>query len=302
MIGRMATDRREPYTLRELKARRRGPLIVYGEPTWKYTYIADEFAVGSSWGDLTDVEHHRWDLTWTSDDDGATCFFINPSFSSKQLHRYFSDPLEVIRERVLRERPYYADPQVEGSPYEDVFQHDTAVIDLYDIPADSERQHINGFFPHLIAERREQDGWIFARADAIYFAVWTSVPGQWHDEGHYDRLTIEHPKTAIVLEAVAAKDAGSFDAFCTDRLAHTPDFDEGSMTATYTTTRGHQLQFTHNGERLVDGVVVNLDQWPLFEGPWLNAKRNTGIITLSYGDEAVVLDFNTTTVTTEDRH
>lgn len=304
MIGRMATDRREPYILRELKAPRRGPRIVYGEPTWKYTYVADEFAVGSSWGDLTDVEHHRWDLSWNSPADGATCFFINPSYSAKQLHRFFEDPLDRILDSIVRQRPYYADPHkwVEGSPYEDVFQHDTTVIDLYDIPADSERQHINGFFPHLIAERREVDGWIFARADAIYFAVWTSVPGQWHDEGHYDRLTIDHPKTAIVLEAVAAKDAGSFDAFCADRLAHTPAFDEGSMTATYTTTRGRQLQFTHHGARLVDGVAVDLDQWPLFEGPWLNAKRNTGIIMLSYGDEAVVLDFNTTTVTTEDRH
>lgn len=302
MIGRMATDRRQPYILRELKAPRRGPLIVYGEPTWKYTYVADEFAVGSSWGDLTDVEHHRWDLTWTSAEDGATCFFINPSYSSKQLNRYFSDPLEVIRERVLRERPYYADPHkwVEGSPYEDVFQHDTAVIDLYDIPTDSERQHINGFFPHIIAERREQDGWILARADGIFFAVWTSVPGQWHTEGNYDRLTIEHPKTAIVLEAVAAKDAGSFDAFCADRLAHTPTFDQASMTATYTTTRGRQLQFTHHGARLVDGVAVDLDQWPLFEGPWMNAQRNTGIITMTYGEEHMVFDFNTTTVTTED--
>jgi hypothetical protein len=301
MIGRMATDRSQPYILRELKAPRRGPLIVYGEPTWKYTYVADEFSVGSSWGDLTDVEHHRWDLTWKSEADGSTCFFINPSYSSQQLHRYFADPLEVIRDRVVHERPYYADPNkwVEGSPYEDLMQHDTAVIDLYDIPANSERQHINGFFPHIIAERREAGGWIFARVDEIYFAVWTSVPGQWHNEGDYDRLTILHPKTAIVLEAVAAKDAGSFDAFCADRLAHTPTFDEASMTARYTTTSGRQLQFTHHGARLVDDQPVELNHWPLFEGPWLNAKRGTGIITLSYGTERVVLDFNTTTVTTE---
>ncbi len=102
-----------------------------------------------------------------------------------------------------------------------------------------------------------------------------------------------------MLEAIAAKDAQSFDAFCADRLAHTPTFDESTMTARYTTTRGRQLQFTHHGARLVDGVAINLDQWPLFEGPWLNAQRGTGIITLNYGGERVVFDFNTTTVTTE---
>lgn len=301
LIGRMATDRSRPYILRELKAPRRGPLIVYGEPTWKYTYVADEFSVGASWGDLTDVEHHRWDLTWTSAEDGSTCFFINPSYSAKQLHRYFADPLAEIRGRVVHERPYYADPNkwVEGSPHEDVFQHETAIIDLYDIPPEAERQHINGFFPHIIAERREAGGWIFARADEIYFAVWTSAPGQWHEEGNYDRLTIEHPKTAIVLEAVTAKDAGSFDAFCADRLTHTPTFDEATMTAAYTTTRGRHLQFTHHGERIVDGQSVDLDHWPLFEGPWMNATRGTGIITLNYGEERIVLDFNRTTVTTK---
>jgi hypothetical protein len=48
MLGRMATDRTRPYVLRELKPPRRGPGIAYGEPTWKYTYVAPEFAVGSS--------------------------------------------------------------------------------------------------------------------------------------------------------------------------------------------------------------------------------------------------------------
>jgi hypothetical protein len=48
----------------------------------------------------------------------------------------------------------------------------------------------------------------------------------------------------------------------------------------------------------VDGVAANLAEWPLFEGPWMNARRNTGIITLQYGTERVVLDFNKTTVTT----
>jgi hypothetical protein len=70
------------------------------------------------------------------------------------------------------------------------------------------------------------------------------------------------------------------------------------MTASYVTGRGHRIDFTHYGKRSVDGVAANLAEWPLFEGPWMNARRNTGIITLQYGTERVVLDFNKTTVTT----
>lgn len=299
MIGRMATDRTQTYVLRELKAPRRGPRIAYGEPTWKYTYVAPEYAVGSSWGDLTDVEQHRWDLTWVSPGDGATCFFINPSYSAQQLHRFFDTPLNLIVDDIVHQRPYYADPNkwIEGSPYEDVFQHEGAVIALYDIPPDATRQHINGFFPHLIAEKREQDGWILCRADGIYFAVWTSVPGTWHHEQDHDRLTLLHPKTAVILEAVAAKDEKSFDAFCARVTASHPAFDEKTMTATYPTLRHHVIRFTHRGDRVVDGRPVDLDTWPLFEGPWLNARRNTGVITLSYGRERAVFDFNTATVT-----
>ncbi len=298
MLGRIATDRTQPYILREIKAPRRGPGITYGEPTWKYSRISPEFAVGSSWGDLTDVEQHRWDLSWVSPKDGSTCFFINPSDSARQLHRYFRDPLEEIRGRVLRERAYYSDPNkwVEGTPHEDVFQHENAVIDLYDIPPSETHQHINGFFPHLIAEKREQAGWILARADGIFFAVWTSVPGTWHREKDHDRLTIVHPKTAIILEAVAAKDEKDFDSFCARVVANRPTFDESTLTATYTTLRGHALRFTHRGPRLVDGVATDLATWPLFEGPWLNARRNTGIITLNYGKERVVFDFNRATI------
>jgi len=299
MIGRIATDRTRPYILRGLKAPRRGPGMAYGEPTWKYTYVAPEFALGSSWGDLTDVENHRWDLTWGSPSDGATCFFINPSYSARQLSRYFTTPPDLIVADIVRQRPYYADPNkwVEGSPFEDVFQHENSVIALYDIPADAERQHINGFFPHLIAERREAGGWIFARADGIFFAVWTSAPGKWHPEEDHDRLTILHPRTAVILEAVAAKDETSFDAFCARMAQNHPTFDERTLTASYTTGRGHSIQFTHRGPRIVDGIAANLEDWPLFEGPFLNARRHTGVITLSQGSERVTLDFNTATVT-----
>ena len=298
IIGHIATDRDQPYVLRELKAPRRGVNMMDRAPTWKYTYVEPEFAVGSSWGDLTDVEHHRWDLTWISPQDGATCFFINPTYSSRQLVRYFDVPIEKIKSFIDGERPYYANPNkwVEGSPYEDVFQHENTVVAIYDIPAEASRQHINGFFPHIIEERREQDGWILARADNIFFAVWTSAPGEWHEEKNYDRLTILQPKTAVILEAVSIEEQPDFEAFCAEILKSKPVFDEAWLTVRYMTTRGDQIRFTHHGNRHVDDIATNLDTWPIFEGPWMNAQPGTGIVTLQYGQEKYTFDFNTTTV------
>jgi hypothetical protein len=108
---------------------------------------------------------------------------------------------------------------------------------------------------------------------------------------------IVHPKTAVILEAAAVKDVADFDTFCAQLKANRPAFDERTLTATYTTRGGRRIEFTHHGARKVDGVAADLDHWPLFEGPWMNAPRHTGVITLQYGDEKVVLDFNRNTVT-----
>ena len=300
LIERLANDRSRTYVLRELKAPRRGPRIHDGEPTWTYTYMTPTFAVGSSWGDLTDVENHRWDLTWKSPHDGATCFFINPSYSAEQLSRYFDTPVDKVLADIVRQRPYYANPNkwVEGSPYEDVWQHENTVVDLYNLPPDAARQHINGFFPHILTERREAGGWILVHADQIFFAVWTSVPGTWVYEPDYERRVLQHPRTAVILEAVPATEYPSFDAFCARMQQLRPKFDESTLTADYTTSRGHRIQFTHRGARIVDGVTANLAEWPLFEGPGMNARRGTGVFTLQYGDEHVTLDFNRATATT----
>ena len=49
----------------------------------------------------------------------------------------------------------------------------------------------------------------------------------------------------------------------------------------------------------MDGVAAQLAEWPLFAGPWMNARIGTGVITLQEGSERVTLDFNTATVRTE---
>ena len=185
IIGNIATDRSKPFIHKETKAPRRGFGINTSDlPIWKYDYVTKDYALGSTYGDLTAVENHRWDLTWISERDGSTCFFINPSFSRDQLLKYFDDDPNKIVENILRQRPYYEDPNkwVEGSQYEKLLQHENTVIALYDIPQKERNQHVNGFFSKIIEKRTEENGWIFCQTDSVYFAVKTLTKGKWFEE------------------------------------------------------------------------------------------------------------------------
>jgi hypothetical protein len=49
----------------------------------------------------------------------------------------------------------------------------------------------------------------------------------------------------------------------------------------------------------VDHIATNLDKWPIFEGPWMNAQPGTGVVTLEYGQEKFIFDFNAATMSKE---
>ena len=174
ILGNIATDRSVSYIHKETKAPRQGPRIKNGSPIWKYDYVTKDYALSSSYGDISAVENHRWGLTWVSNRDGATCFFINPSNSAGQLLRYFDDDPKRILGSIVGQRPYYDDPNkwVEGSQHEKMLQHENSIIVLYNIPKKETNQHVNGFFSKIIKNRiNDSSGWIFCESDSVYFAV-----------------------------------------------------------------------------------------------------------------------------------
>ncbi len=303
MLGNIATDRSRPYVHRETKAPRRGFGISTSDlPIWKYSYVTKDFAMGSSYGDITAVENHRWDLTWVSEKDGATCFFINPSYSAKQLVKYFDAPEDQIVGLILRQRPYYKDPNkwVEGSPFEEVFQHENTIIALYDIPEDEKNGHINGFFPKIIEKRVEtSDGWIFCAADSIYFAVKAFTEGVWHEQSDHFRLTLNSRQTGVIMETSQQSEYASFDEFQKQIRKNSLHVDLGNLQVVYTNSKGSQLDFVHGKHRKLNSKKITFENWPLFDGPFVNSKMGSKIITIQYGEEKVILDFNNDRVSFE---
>ncbi len=296
IIGSIATDRSEPYVHKETKAPRRGLGINKGNmPVWKYDYVTRDYALGSSYGDISAVENHRWDLTWTSPKDGSTCFFINPSYSAKQLLTYFADAPDKIIANILRQRPYYKDRNkwVEGSPFEEVFQHQNTLIALYNIPEDERNGHVNGFFSKIIKHRVEHpSGWIFCMADSVYFAVKTLMKGIWHEEDDHYRLTLNSRQTGVVMEVANKSQYSSFEAFQQQIMGNRLQIDMEALRVVYTNSNGDRLDFTHGKDRLINGEKVIFDNWPLFGGPFVKAKKESKLIEIQYGVEKVVLNFN----------
>jgi hypothetical protein len=296
LIGRMAVDRARPYVHRETKAPRRGLGVNRNTvPIWKYTYMTTEYALGSSFGDITDVENHRWDLTWASKRDGATCFFLNPFFSKAHLLSYFSDDPDKIEANILKQRPYAdsAEKWVEGSPYEELLQHENTLIALYGIPPEARHGHVNGFFPKILdARETDSSGWIFARADRIFFAVRPLTTGRWTEQPDHFRLTLDSRRTGLIFEAASARDYASFAEFQRRICGNALDADLENLRVRYTTARGVRLEFGYPSRRLVNGEAVDFCSWPLYGGPFINAGSGAGIFVLTQGGETLVLDFN----------
>ena len=300
IIGNIATDRSTPYVHRETKAPRRGFGINTSDlPIWKYNYVTKDYALGSSYGDITAVENHRWDVTWVSERDGSTCFFINPSYSAEQLLKYFDSTPDNILADIIRQRPYYKDPNkwIEGSPYEELLQHENTIIALYDIPKHERNGHVNGFFSKIIDERLEDpSGWIFCRADSIYFAVRTLTKKEWIEEKDHFRLRLNDRKTGVIMEVAQRSEFASFKTFQEQIRNNQLFFNLKNLTVSYTNSRGDRLDFAYPDQRIVNGKQVLFDDWGLFDGPFVNSKKGSKIIEIQHQKEKVILDFNNNSV------
>jgi len=303
LLGNIATDRSQPYIHKETKAPRQGFGINTSDlPTWKYSYVTKDYALGSSYGDITAVENHRWDITWVSEKDGSTCFFINPSYSKEQLLKYFDDDPDKIVDNIVRQRPYYKDPNkwIEGSPFEELFQHENTIIALYDIPEKERNGRVNGFYSKIIEERiQDQSGWLFCQTDSIYFAVRMLTEFEWHEEKDHFQVTMNNRRTGVIMEVAQQAEFSSFEAF-QNRIKNNDLFIEmNKLHIVYRNSRGDNLDFTYPDKRKLNGKEIAFENWPLFSGPFVNAKKGTKIIEIKYGREKVILDFNDFSVNME---
>ena len=202
---------------------------------------------------------------------------------------YFAEPWHMVTELIVRSKAEYdtADKWTGGSPYEQVFQHEDAVIALYHIPPNTRFPHVSGFFSNGLS-RRETDasGWIFAQGSDALIAYYPLAPYIWRrDDDDTMRLHSPHLKNGAVVQVAPVSAYGSFDAFKTAILALPP----------IGKARDAQLLFIGDNGELVGidlqesngGLLVGRLLGSLFRTPRREGKDNRDA-----QDGAINLDFS----------
>jgi len=224
-----------------------------------------------------------------------TMFSIHPYSSIYELQMYFTFMPDFGVEGVVRSKKSYDSPDkfLGGSRYEQIMQDLDTVIALYDIPEGIRFPHINGFFSRDLTNFEEhKSGWIFAQGGKTYLAYYPLAPYEWKPmDGGDRRLYSPYLKNGTIVQAAAASEFASFAAF-REAILRLPLKVRRDPTPSvqFRSLRGHELQFTYGGQRLIDGKPIRFETWKLFEGPYLNAEKGSHKLTLTHGGLKEVIE------------
>lgn len=321
VIYQLGTDRSRPYLHRELKRTRnrwRSSDDRNG-PVYKTTYMTRDYAVGSDQGGvLQPLQQHSWDVTWAEPDPRGkhnTMFSVQPHCSGFELQTFYTDFPDWMPEAVtFQGKPSYnqEDKLLGGSPYEQVFQQDDTIVSLTCVPAETRFRHVNGFFSKDLAHLEvDPSGWIFAQGGHAYLAYRPLAAYEWQPYLKYksvwtrerenagDRLLrSESRKNGTILQVASASEFSGFDAFKAAIRALPLEFGlEPAPHIKFTTLRGRQVVCAYGVTPVVDGQQVDYAGWELFDGPNLQAARNSRVLTITHGRLKRVIDFNQLTIT-----
>jgi hypothetical protein len=304
VIYAMATDRSKAYVHTETKRVRN--IIRFGQeknpPVYKYTYMTRDYALGSLQGGiLQPIQQHTWDVTYRSEKTNNTIFTLHPFYSGKELAMFFPEEQKFLADEVNRYHLVYTDPNKwnSSSPYEQTFQHKNAIIVLYNIDKTANHQHIDGFFPKNLDERIEDpSGWIFCRAGSVYVGFFPLRPYQWIEEKINWRWRSSELKNGIVVEVGSSDEDGTFEVFKNQVIQSKPAMNSSGngLTVTYKTRKGDAMKFAFNRERQLNGKARDFKSYQLFNGPFIQSERGSGIITMTNGKTIRELNFKKATI------
>lgn len=308
IIHHIATDRSTPYVHRELKRTRHRirNSDVKNQPVYKYTYMREEYTLGSTQGGLLQpIQQHTWELQWAIDDPevGYNMFFTtNPSSTPLEGTMYFAEHWDTVTELIARSKVEYDDPDkwTGGSPYEFIVQSQNALVAMYSIPKGARFPTVSGFFSRRLEDLTEDSsGWIFAKGGKSYIAYYPFAKYVWRTEPDGSkRLFSTELQNGGVLQVGSMAEDGSFEAFKSAVKALPITVSTKPVPSVqFTTLRGDRMDVTYGGDTMINGKPVDYANWPLYEGPYVNADRGSEEMNISYGKLHRKLDFKNLTIT-----
>ena len=307
LFAEIARDRSAARVVRKTKAPREIYRHVdrFASPVRKYTYMSRSFALGSTQAGLPGapagpIDLVSWDLTWCRDKNEGTVVCNHPYVSPGRFSGFLSELPQAIGRSVAAPKPFlqYPDRLFGASPYEQMLQHEGALVALYRIPEEDPNPYINLFLPRGTTWV-ERDGWILGDAGEFHMGLrpigdyrWESIAEDTAINGWLVRISGHD--VGLVVETIEADEAGSFNEFC-DAIVQ-PRIDLSGWPEAgevlFNTVSGHSLRVVYDGDHSVDGVVTDYDSWDWYEGPGITAPLGKGKFSIEYADERVDLDFN----------
>jgi hypothetical protein len=290
-------------------------------PVYKYSYVHPDYILGSSQGGLLQpIQQQTWSLVWREENlEGKTntMFGLQPYSSPIEGTMYFSSDWDTVTDLIARSKVDYDSPdKLEGgSPYEQVFQHKSSLIALYNIPESTRFPLISTLFSRDIKQRIEDhSGWIFGQGGPLYIAYrpfasgewkpvdWTGLlkggAGGWFSTGFKELsegsqcLISRSLKNGYILQVAPVTAFDSYTEF-QDTIRSLPiEFSlEPTPSVQFTGLDGVELTARYGSTPTVAGKPVDHSKWKLFDGPFAQADRKSQTLEMIYGQQRYFLDF-----------
>jgi hypothetical protein len=299
IIYQIAIDRTQTYVHKERKRVRN--VIRFGAernpPVYKYTYMTKDYGLSSLQGGiLQPIQQHTWSVRFISGKPFTAIFGLHPYWSEIELGMFFPEEIKTLVAEVAGAKGAYnqEDKWTGSSPYERTFQHKNTLLVLYDIPPGTNATHIDGFFPKNLEQRViDSSGWIICQAGETYIGWYPLQEIEWKEEKENWRLRSRPAQNGYVIEVRSQSEIGSFAAFQQKLRAHIPNVNlqPKMVSANYKNLNGDKMYFAFPDIRQLNGKTVDLTQYKLFAGPFLNAEVGSEALTMTYKNKRRLLDF-----------
>ncbi|HEY9188935.1 MAG TPA: hypothetical protein VIR55_13660 [Ignavibacteria bacterium] len=301
IVAKIAKDRSTPYEVKEIK-RSRNRIRYYDERNpivAKYNYVNPDYAMGCvQIGWTEEILQHTWSLDWKSvkKDEVTTFFTIQPYYFADDMCSLFPEYKKYIVAGVVSSKTEYdKETKVVGSsPFEKLFQYKNTMIGLYDLTSERVKyKEYVGFFPKdLLVREEDPSGWIFCKANSVYFAFLPLKPYSWAEDKDVFRLISTDQKNGFILEVKGVNEIKSFEEFKSrikkNKVIKT-NFDK-NMKISYTNLDGITLEFSYDGLRKVNGNDYLPLKYKLFDNPFMQAEVGGEKMIIQYKGEKLILD------------
>jgi hypothetical protein len=272
IIHGIASDRKEPYSIHEIKQSR--DALRYSSKinssVYDYTFMTNDFSLGSIQGGLIQpIQQRSWSLTINNAQKNNIIFGLHPYVSEKELAMFFPEEPSFMLEKIDAVKSGYTsqDKWVGGSPYEKIKQCKNEIECDYEIPPEEKYQHVDIFLPGWGKFLQRDSSKIRIQYDSciVEIATRTNYAFIPEYENFRLRLSLDSGKTGYFLTCNRADEFNDFDTSNT---------------------------FCAKDDMPSD---IKKEDW-LYYSKFLESKFGSGILKMKDGTHERILDFTTDTI------